>query len=148
VKRIILYLWQLPQNLAGLFLTLLLGAERLEAQGPRGEIIVYRRYVPGNKFTRFLSGVSLGEYVILPDRACNENTIRHEYGHCVQSRRRGPLYLLTVGVPSLLGNLYGRLFHRNLTPEERSRRYYGRYPEKQADRLGGVKREYNKKAEG
>ena len=58
--------------------------------------------------------------------------VRHEYGHCRQSRILGPFYLLVIGLPSLLWALWW-------TPG-RSVGYYSFYTERLADRLGGVKR--------
>jgi len=41
----------------------------------------------------------------------------------------------------LFNNLWDRLFHKNWGAARRREWYYGRWPEKQADRLGGVTRE-------
>ncbi|GHU24761.1 hypothetical protein FACS1894164_12160 [Spirochaetia bacterium] len=85
-------------------------------------------------------GVSLGEFILLANRY-NETTVKHEYGHTRQSLMLGPLYLLVIGIPSaVFNNLWDRLFHKKWTSADRSRWYYNRLPEKQADRLGGVVR--------
>lgn len=46
-------------------------------------------------------GISLGKYIIVSQWA-TQKTIMHEYGHCLQSKILGPLYLLVVGLPSIL----------------------------------------------
>jgi len=63
-----------------------------------------------------------------------EKTKNHEYGHSLQSRMLGPVYLLVVGLPSSLFNLLTRLDFLNPNG------YYSRYPENWADKLGKVKR--------
>ena len=135
MKQVLLWLWQLPQHLLALILIRLLGATET-FKPPSG--IVYWFYKPKNRFGRFISGVSLGNYIILKTK--NETTVRHEYGHSVQSRYWGPLYLPVIGLPSAFNNLWDRLFHKKWPPEKRLKWYYGRWPEKQADRLGGAER--------
>jgi len=140
MKQILLYVWQLPQHIAGLLLIRLLKARKM--MWPRnGKIIDYWEFEPKGWFSRFISGVSLGRYIILKPRSDYAQTVPHEYGHSVQSVWWGPLYLLVIGLPSALGNnLWDRVFHRNWTAKKRLEWYYGRWPEKQADELGGVAR--------
>ena len=57
----------------------------------------------------------------------------HEYGHSIQSLMMGPLYLLTVGVPSVIWN---RLPIFELKRRNHNVSYYSVYPEKHANRLG------------
>ena len=80
----LLFLWQLPQNVAGWILSRF-AEGRWDADG--------RYYVwrgPGS--------VCLGEYVIVSSPAA----LAHERGHRTQSRMLGPLYLPVIGVPSFL----------------------------------------------
>lgn len=78
-------------------------------------------------------GISLGRYIILSDRnGTKYNTWYHERGHSIQSMYLGPLYLLVIGLPSLLWAAWGN--------EDRNRSYYSFYTERWADKLGGVKR--------
>lgn len=115
MKAILLYLWQLPQNILGLlFLLLIKGEERHSLNG----ITFY--YCWG-----FGGGISLGKYIILGDYS--EGDVRHEYGHCLQSLRLGWLYLLVIGLPSLLWATFYK-----------GENYYSFYTEKWADKLGGV----------
>jgi len=139
MKRILLWVWQLPQHLLGLLLVLLLRA-RLRPWPHKDKVINYWEYNPQSGLSRFLSGGSFGRYIILPPRNDYAQTVPHEYGHSLQSRAWGPLYLLVVGIPSVIGNLWDRAFHKRWSVEKRTAWYYSRYPEKQADKLGGVVR--------
>ena len=139
MKFILNWVWQLPQHLLALLLWGILRlAGRIERVGYPGEF-------PGNVFitVRVKSwGVSLGRYIFL-DVAYGKNDRKHERGHSVQSLWWGPLYLLAVGIPSAIGNnLWDRIFHKNWPAEKRIKWYYNRWPEKQADALGGAEREY------
>jgi hypothetical protein len=89
------------------------------------------------------AGVSLGRYnfLDLDFFLTNEGRSRlHEYGHSRQSRMLGPLYLIIIGLPSLLGNIWDRLFHQGWESDERERWYFSLPWEKWADKLGGVSR--------
>ena len=93
VLHIVLYIWQLPQNLAGLLLLLILKGETRHRLGN------IRFYF----LDSFPGGITLGEYIIVGTR--QELTVRHEFGHILQSRYLGPLYLLVIGLPSRLGGV-------------------------------------------
>jgi len=148
--KFLLWIWQLPQNLVGFFMTL-----------NRVAVLKHKVYISEDKKNKEIKvyytnnvagcGVSLGDYIILdykhyypsldPNNITEwmKTTIKHEYGHSIQSKMLGPLYLLVVGLPSaIFNNLWQRLFMRHLTPSESIKWYYNRYPEKWADRLGGV----------
>lgn len=123
----LLYMWQLPQNLLGLLLVgwyrmIDKGTERLAVRGRRGEVLYRTDRMPG--------GVSLGRYIIV--RRNVPDTINHELGHSVQSVMTGWLYLLIIGLPSAIHNLW----HRRHPEAD----YYDFYAERWADRLGGVGR--------
>jgi hypothetical protein len=112
-----MYLWQLPQNILGiLFLLFIRGEERHSLGG----IDFY--YAKG-----FAGGISLGKYIILGEYY--KEDVKHEYGHSIQSRYLGWLYLIVVGLPSLLWAMFYR-----------GDDYYKFYTEKNADKLGGVER--------
>lgn len=124
---ILLYLWQLPQNLLGLLLVAVL---RPEASCDYcGRRLYYS--------TRMKGAISLGRYIIVRAflkkyEAGVDWTRAHEYGHSLQSLFLGPLYLPIVGIPSLLWAAIWR-------PEFRCS-YYAFYTEAWADKLGGVER--------
>lgn len=127
IYHIMLYVWQLPQNVLGLLVLLWLGGPSRAACATRREDVWYFY------FDRFGGGVSLGNYVFLATRyATSSNDINHEWGHARDSRRWGPLYLLAIGLPSALHALWWR--------HHQDREYYAFYTERRADRLGGVVR--------
>lgn len=78
-------------------------------------------------------GISLGHYAFLSLYQCTGMTINHELGHCRQSMMLGPLYLLVIGLPSIIWAWLGD----RIAPD---RSYYWFYTERWADRLGGVER--------
>lgn len=137
IKKILLWIWQLPQNLIGLIITRFANVST-----------VY--HIAGQDFRvwfvpcLFRCGVSLGEYIIFDQRVYGRydttayltKIVNHEAGHTLQSRMLGPLYLLVVGLPSiLLNNIWDRLFHKKWSYKDRYEWYYSRYPEKWADDL-------------
>lgn len=122
MERFFSYLWQLPQNILGLLLILIIRPERYMKDGV---VYFYKEDFGG--------GISLGEYIITCSH--NKKMVMHEYGHCLQSKRLGWLYLIVVGLPSIIwAGLYGWLIPRSYNG------YYRFYTEKWADRLGGVER--------
>lgn len=119
MKAILSYIHQLPQNLLGLlFLLFIKGEERVSVDG----IAFY--HAKG-----FHGGISLGKYIILGEYC--KKSVKHEYGHCLQSRKLGWFYLIVVGIPSLL--------HAAFCPCKRHS-YYDFFTERWADKLGGVQR--------
>ena len=132
MKEKILWLWQFPQNCLGwLYSKCAIHNDCYDG------IRVY--FAPC-----FYSGVSLGEYIILdPFFFGLELTqiIKHEYGHTKQSRMLGPLYLIVVGIPSIVRNIWSRLFHKSWSTSKREAWYYSGYPENWANKLGGVENE-------
>lgn len=132
--RLALFVWESPQSLLG---ALALGAH------------VVRKTVSSVQWRRerimvSLSSdgaVSLGWFVFysstdnryIPVGLENED---HEWGHSLQSRRYGLLYLPLVGVPSVLRVGYA-IAHKHLF-NRRWNGYYSGWPERQADLLGKV----------
>lgn len=115
--KVLRYIWELPQNLLGLLLRASYKGTDSEYEGA-----VVRRSL------KMQGGISLGRYIIV-SRYASRKTVMHEYGHCRQSLYLGPLYLLVVGLPSIIRASLGR-----------PATYYDFYTEKWADQLGGVKR--------
>lgn len=128
--------WCFPQYLLFLLLKIILKATFYEKYEGK-EIWTFNK----EKYPYF-SGAALF-HTLLPDtQKDNQLTIQHEHGHHLQGNKWGPLYLLAVGIPSLINNFRSR---KNQWVSEN---YYLLYPEKQADRLGGLsyidgKRIYN-----
>ena len=133
IIEILLWVWQFPQHIVALVI-LAMNPER-EKREKAG--ITYYHVARGV----FGCGVSLGNYILLPDGHESETTVRHERGHQLQSLYFGPLYLICVGfISAVFNNLWDRLFHKKWSVSERNKWYYQRYPEKWADRLGGANR--------
>ena len=126
--KILLYLWQLPQNIVGLLLILILRPEQAYDFGD-GEPRVRLYYA-----SRMRGGISLGRYIIIRDtyKDYKGGTEQHELGHSRQSLFLGPLYLVVIGLPSILWAAWWN--------EDRNRSYYSFYTEAWADYLGGVNR--------
>ena len=120
--KVLLYLWQLPQNLLGLLVILFTRAFKTKDG---------RYWVTGKGGF----GVSLGSFVIFGDMngryTPTEKSIKHEQGHQKQSFYLGWLYLLVIGLPSATGNLLNRVIDFD---------YYKQPWEAWADRLGNVDR--------
>lgn len=124
LKKVLLYVWQLPQNIVGLFVILFSRAEKL---------------TDGIYITDKGFGVSLGNYIIISGHA-GISTVQHEQGHQKQSLYLGWLYLFTIGILSASGNLIDRWFHKKWGYSQRVQWYYNLPWEHWADELGGVVR--------
>lgn len=119
------YLWELPQNLIGLTLRVLLNPSSVERVDAVDRIVLrcFRRY----------GGVSLGRYVFVHVDSDSE-LVRHELGHCRQSALLGPFYLLVIGLPSILwAALFGVLVRRRPGLD-----YFRFYTERWANRIAGL----------
>ena len=125
---ILLYLWQLPQNIIGLLIRLFCKGEKKREIA--GITVYYLKSFPG--------GISLGKTIMVGSTYVL--TAKHERGHQIQSLILGPFYLIIIGLPSLLGNIYDRIFHADWEYEESARWYYNQPWEHWADKLGKVKR--------
>lgn len=120
----ILFVWQLPQNLVALAIMPFLGKLRM---------VTCRNYcigLAGKRFPERAGGISLGNFAFFhPDTAHDEFTIRHEMdGHTVDSKIFGPLYLLVIGIPSILHIIFMK----------KGGRYYDFYTERWANKHAGI----------
>ena len=130
VAELLLYLWQLPQNLLGLLVVVFIGTTiPFDVRGNRARwpsSYVYIAY-------KMKGGISLGQYIVLEPKCFSDyKAWHHERGHHLQSMILGPLYLVVIGIPSLLWAAWWN--------PQRSRSYYWFYTERLADKLGGVER--------
>lgn len=138
LKWFLRFTWELPQTLLGFMVFLFLKLFHRPTRTFIFKDCIYsENFSFGVSLGAFVFGYSAGAYQLArwPDPIRHaEDTKRHEYGHAIQSRYLGPLYLLIVGIPSLVGNI--------LTQWKVLRRedYYKRFPEDWADKLGGVDR--------
>lgn len=131
---LVLFLWQLPQNLLGMLLVAFYRPQR-KIFLDNGVVLLFSDKMRG--------GISLGKYVIVntghyrtnKEESLKRETIRHELGHCRQSLILGWLYLLVVGAPSIVwAFLYGNVI------QETPNGYYKFYTERWADRLAKITR--------
>lgn len=117
ILNFILYIWQLPQNLLGILIKTFTKAEPIEH-------IYYWKYN---------SGLSLGKYIFVNKNA-SFNTVFHEEGHQKQSLYLGWLYLIIIGLPSIIWATLKTLgLFSNVS-------YYKFYTEAWADKLSNIKR--------
>jgi len=124
--KVLYYLWQLPQHLLALILIYIYKPRIRESYRHK---TVYRLWGSG-------WGISLGNYIILDTRH-TELTVKHEYGHSLQSLMLGPLYLILVGIPSITMNILSTILFK-LGKPKMLQNYYKRWPESWADKLGEV----------
>ena len=140
IKNFIRATWELPQNMLGAIVKKITKATPITTYE---DATVYYWGIAG--------GMSLGKYIFVPfdcdglmwyddnkyyrsDYA--KNFIKHEYGHTIQSKYLGWLYLLVIGLPSLI---WSQCFEKYR--EKTGTSYYDFYTEKWANKLGGVENE-------
>lgn len=123
-KQIILWIWQFPQNLVGLLLLLILQGET------KHKFKTIRFYY----LKTFPGGITLGEYIIVGTK--QNLVVRHEFGHVLQSRYLGPLYLIVIGLASIIHAGFNNIIG---CCEKHDEGYYHFWTEKWANKLGNVK---------
>lgn len=116
-KKILIWIWCFPQMLLGFVISRILKLEK------NNDVYIWEH-----------NGLSLGEFIFVRKNV-SEEYIRHEKGHTKQSYILGWLYLIVIGVPSLIWNT---CFERYRTKNNVS--YYSFYTEKWADKLSGIER--------
>lgn len=119
--------WGLPQNVLGAALYFWFrarGCPWFRYQGAHALV-----------WTVKSGSMSMGSFLFLhPSWTPKDQALlAHEYGHSIQSLYFGPLYLLTVGLPSIIWAGTPALQRRR---RERHVDYYSVYPENWATRLG------------
>lgn len=124
------YVWQLPQNLLGV----------LWKNVKKESIIIDisnddLRSVEAKGYLMKAGGaVTLGQYVFISQTYQDQSAvIRHECGHVKQSLILGPLYLIVIGIPSIL---HAWLNDYIGCDEEGGYSHF--YTEKWADKLMGI----------
>lgn len=134
------WLWGLPQNLAGLCLMLRHRKER--------HVWYHGSYM--TFFHTWCGGVSLGMFTFVSEydermkeafaregsrltESYHRQLMVHEYGHTIQSLLLGPLYLLAVGLPSMVWCRSGKCRRYRA---EKGISYYDFWCEKWANTLG------------
>lgn len=125
IKNSLLYLWQLPQNILGLFYKYIANVSNNVSDNKD-----YNVYFKTSK-----GSVSLGKYIFVYVNTSDlSKTIQHEVGHYRQSQILGPLYLIVIGIPSIVwATLHSYILYF------RKYSYYQFYTEKWANKLAGLK---------
>lgn len=126
LEGILQWTWELPQNIAGGVIAIAFRDKAMNKMNDGTEQIFHH--------WRYGAGLSLGGFRFVSYNT-SQDTMNHEYGHTRQSHILGPLYLLAIGLPSIIW-----CGLRNVSPYLRRWSYYAFYTESWADRLGGVKR--------
>lgn len=126
-KKYIMGVWQFPQYLLGYIIKKMLKTQ------------FYCKYLDAEVFLwQFECGMSLGKYLFIPSKFKvvaykRELCLKHEYGHTIQSKYLGWLYLFVIGLPSLV---WATCFRRYRIKYGIS--YYDFYTEKSANNLVGM----------
>lgn len=122
--EILKFFWQLPQTIVALiyFLYLRYKDEILDTCTFQGAIVFIKKESYGS--------ITLGNHIFLSYKA-TDTTVRHEWGHTRQSLILGPLYLIVIGIPSIIW----AATHRAIAPNTD---YFNFFTEKWANKLGGV----------
>ncbi len=124
MKKVLLFIvswtWCFPQQFFGLIVRLFSRAKKQE----------------GGYYTYGIDtgSLSLGTYIFLCDSHKNdEEMLKHEKGHTIQSYILGWLWLPIIGIPSLIwAGCFGKWRIKH------SKSYYWLYTEAWANRLGGI----------
>lgn len=148
------YIWQLPQHILALCLMFYFKVTGKEVKYEKGNLLLNPELALSEfeygfyNVKDFRNGVCLGEYIFLDTSVepyfekIPYTPLLHEHGHRIQSRILGPLYLLLVGLPSIIRNIYARycLNKKRKSLKDITEWYYSQYPENWADNLMNVKR--------
>lgn len=124
IKNIILFIWQLPQHLLAIIYMgyLIMMCRDLGVDSRYKQAVVIPCIMKG--------AITLGNYVFVELNSEYRETVKHELGHTIQSKILGPLYLIIIGIPSII---YCGL--RRLLSSLRRKDYYNFYTERWANSL-------------
>lgn len=120
------FIWQLPQNIIALIMFPFLGKLKK---------IKYNNYTWVIEAENMSGAISLGNFIFLsPYSAQDLTTIAHEEGHVKQSHYLGWLYLIVIGLPSII---WAGLYGTKLYPRDKYC-YYDWYTEAWANKLNNL----------
>ena len=125
IKDSIKWLWQFPQNMLALCIEGVLCEAAYRKGKADGNTIIMNIALP--------SAMSLGDYLFVNPMS-SQKSIQHECGHSKQSDILGPLYLIVIGIPSLLHNIVYYLCSKIGIKWN----YYSFYTEYWANKLVGI----------
>jgi hypothetical protein len=146
------FLLELPQNIIGFFIYLIY-RKKIERDTIINLLNKHRSYFIDKQIQKYkdeylnkkiclvnvgkFTGVSLGNYVFVNTLYLYD--VLHEMGHQKQSKEYKWLYLLRIGFPSFVFNIYNRLFHKKWEIYKRKNWYYNLPWEKDANDRSGIK---------
>lgn len=126
ISKIFWFIWGLPQNLIGFIMYCLYDKSQKTKYNDAYVVWTNQNWGGAITFGMFI-------FVYADFGMGTENMLKHEYGHTIQSKILGPLYLLVIGLPSII---WAGLFRKYRAKHKIS--YYSLYTEKWANKLGGV----------
>lgn len=140
IKEILFWTWCLPQTLVGLVVKLIFKGKKVKVwtKGAQSKLKTYYYY----DYSCERGSISLGKYILIcPGHKDDRETIKHEVGHQIQSFILGPLYLLIIGLPSLLWCWFGQNLINKIRLKKGKERlsYSWFYTESWANKLVGIK---------
>ena len=133
ILSVLAIIWQLPQAFIGALIALFgvcFCKDRCYCPFETDKIGLFELRM--NLTDRFNFCFSVGPFIVTPYRV-NPKTMLHESGHSIQSLYLGPLYLIAVGIPSMILIAFKKIFKKS------DDWYHSHYPESWADKLAGVK---------
>ena len=125
IRNLILFIWQLPQHLLAILYIgyLVMMGKDLGIDSRYKQAIVIACIMRG--------AVTLGNYVFVGLNSEYRKTVKHELGHTIQSKILGPLYLIVIGIPSIIW----AAVHKKIAP---NKPYGWFYTESTANKLGNL----------
>lgn len=129
--KILDWTWCLPQNLIGFIFKLFVKIKIRSFMCDYSKNLFIHSYCTDLK----VGSITLGKYIFLADvHWYDKDVLLHEYGHVLQNYILGPLYLIVIGLPSLL---WAGFIHK-LVNKKKKVSYYSFYTEKWANKLVGI----------
>ena len=93
IKWILLFIWQIPQNIVALCMLPFMGHITLKCIKRYSWCLICSSM-------KYCGSISLGNFVLLGSGSYT--TCAHELGHVKDSHLFGPLYLFIIGLPSII----------------------------------------------
>ena len=118
IKWILLFIWQIPQNIVALCMLPFMGQITLKCIKRYSWCLICSSM-------KYRGSISLGNFVLLGSGSYT--TCAHELGHVKDSHLFGPLYLFIIGLPSIVWagfNIY----------KKKGVSYYSLYTESRANK--------------
>ena len=130
MKKFLIRIWEAPQKALAHIIIKLSKATEI------GEYNSAKLY-----YWKWGGGMSLSTHIFLPIKTLTwtpyqTDYVKHEYGHTRQSHLLGPLYLLVIGLPSIIWAGCFEWYRQKY-----NKTYYDFYTESWANKLGGAYKE-------